>query len=321
MHKAKELLELIDDYLKAQRFDRKPRNLYSPFYYILDLPAKRLRPLLVLMAAEMFGVPPKKALPVATAVELFHNFTLIHDDIMDHAPIRRGKPTVHKKFGEATAVLAGDAMLVYAYQYLRMAPLEQVPALLKTFNDCAIDVCEGQQLDMNFETNRQVRVKDYIEMIGLKTAALLATSLRLGAQLGRVPDSALNHLTAFGRELGIAFQLKDDWLDAFGETNKLGKQRGGDILQKKKTILILEAIRISGAKEATHLWKLYNSSGKNKVDTVLKQFESIGLRESTLKMIEQRFEDAYMHLQLVDVPPKHKAPVMELVGDLVGRDH
>jgi geranylgeranyl pyrophosphate synthase len=200
---------------------------------------------MLLMACEMFGTSATKALPQAFAVELFHNFTLIHDDIMDEAPLRRGRPSVHKKFGASTAILSGDAMLVYAYEYLVKADAKVVSELLRVFNLCATRVCEGQQLDMNYEMSNKVTTKDYLIMIELKTAALLAASLQLGAIVGGASPKDSQHLYEFGGQLGVSFQLRDDLLDAFGESEKIGKQRGGDIVQNKKTFLFLEAMRIA----------------------------------------------------------------------------
>jgi geranylgeranyl diphosphate synthase type II len=260
MHSAEDLQQLFNNELKKLSFSRQPHNLYDPFKYMLNLGGKRMRPVMLLMACEMFGTDGTKAIPQAIALELFHNFTLIHDDIMDRAPLRRGKPSVHQKYGSATAILSGDAMLIYAYQYLIKTSFTPIEKLVSVFNDCAISVCEGQQMDMNFEDADAVSVEQYFEMIDLKTATLLAASLRVGAMIGGASEQDAEHIEHFGKNLGVAFQLKDDWLDAFGEAGKTGKQRGGDIIQNKKTFLLLEALRRADDDTKTELNQYFISS-------------------------------------------------------------
>jgi len=317
------LQALFETYVRQQRFKNKPENLYQPFDYMLGLPAKRLRPTMLLMACEMFGSSARKALPQAFAVELFHNFTLIHDDIMDVAPLRRGKPTVYKKFGESTAILSGDAMLVYAYEYLIRAEAKKIPELLRIFNLCATRVCEGQQLDMNYEMKDNVTTKDYLNMVELKTAALLATSIQLGAIVGGASLKDSQHLYEFGKQLGVSFQLRDDVLDAFGESDKMRKQRGGDIIQNKKTFLFLEAMRISDRKTKTQLTSLYSSKlklEKEKVATVISIFKKLEIDRITEKMINTFHSKAIKNLDRVDAMTKRKEILKQMAARLLKRE-
>lgn len=323
MHDVRELQALFGSYLRQQRFRNKPRNLYQPFSYMLGLPAKRLRPTMLLMACEMFGTSATKALPQAFAVELFHNFTLIHDDIMDEAPLRRGRPSVHKKFGASTAILSGDAMLVYAYEYLVKADAKVVSELLRVFNLCATRVCEGQQLDMNYEMSNKVTTKDYLIMIELKTAALLAASLQLGAIVGGASPKDSQHLYEFGGQLGVSFQLRDDLLDAFGESEKIGKQRGGDIVQNKKTFLFLEAMRIADTKTKTQLTSLYSSkakSGREKVAAVISIFRKLGIEGITAELIDMYHSKAIKNLNKVNAKSKKKEALMQMAARLLRRE-
>ena len=256
-------------------------------------------------------------------MELFHNFTLIHDDIMDVAPLRRGKPTVYKKFGESTAILSGDAMLVYAYEYLIRAEAKKIPELLRIFNSCATRVCEGQQLDMNYEMKDNVTTRDYLNMIELKTAALLATSIQLGAIVGGASLKDSQHLYEFGKQLGVSFQLRDDVLDAFGESDKMGKQRGGDIIQNKKTFLFLEAMRISDRKTKTQLTSLYSSKlklEKEKVATVISIFKKLEIDRITEKMINTFHSKAIKNLDRVDVMTKRKEVLKQMAARLLKRE-
>jgi len=246
------------EYLHENKFARNPRNLYEPVDYILNLEGKRIRPLLLLMSADLIGNQAKKALPAALAVEVFHNFTLLHDDIMDEAPLRRGEPTVHVKYDTNTAILSGDVMLIYAYKFLENYPDEIALKLLKIFNKMAIEVCDGQQMDIDFESREDVGILEYLEMITLKTSVLIGASLQMGAIIGGMDDQSANHLYQFGKNVGIAFQMQDDVLDTFGEP-KVGKQPGGDIIQNKKTYLYLKTLQLVGDDEQNELLELYKT--------------------------------------------------------------
>jgi len=282
--------QLQDMYLKQLgnlHFTGNPQNLYDPVNYILGLGGKRLRPVLSLIGCQIFGKDPEKALPVANAVEIFHNFSLVHDDIMDQAAIRRGKPTVHEKWGMNTAILSGDVMLVQAYMELEKAG---IPELYKVFNKVAVEVCEGQQMDMNFETAEKVTVDQYIRMIELKTAALLGGSLEMGAIVAQTHQENIRLVDQIGRNLGIAFQLQDDYLDTFGDPEKFGKKIGGDILQQKKTYLMLNALELAKGQDLINLTQANEQNPEEKIARVTAIFEKLGVKENTRQMM-QTFKD------------------------------
>jgi len=255
---------------------------------------------------------------------LFHNFTLIHDDIMDSAPLRRGRPTVHSKFKQTTAILSGDAMLVYSYQYLFPRDPALGAKLLHIFNDCAIQVCEGQQMDMNFETATDVSVEDYLKMTGLKTAVLVASSLQIGALVGGASLDDAQHLYEFGKELGISFQLRDDWLDTFGDESKVGKRPGGDIIQNKKTFLFLETLRLAEPSLKNQLLEWYasgNTDAPGKVQAVLDIFDRVEINEVTRNHIDRHYESALVHLKAISVDEKRKEPLRDLAARLLQREN
>ncbi|MEM9548051.1 MAG: polyprenyl synthetase family protein [Bacteroidota bacterium] len=258
---------LFLDYLKANKFTRKPENLYEPVDYILTLGGKRIRPLLLLLAADLAGGKARNALPAALAVEVFHNFTLVHDDIMDEAPLRRGMPTVHKKYDTNTAILSGDVMLINAYNRFEKYDDETAMKLIRIFNKMAVEVCDGQQMDMDFESREDVSILEYLEMITLKTSVLIGAALQMGAIIGGLDDQSANHLYHYGKNIGIAFQMQDDVLDTFGEP-KVGKQPGGDIIQNKKTYLYLKTLQLVCEEEQNELKNLYQSKPVNPTDKV-----------------------------------------------------
>ena len=248
MRSLSQLQELFQKYISDNQFSDTPTELYDPVNYILSLGGKRLRPILLLMAYNLFKTDVEKALPAAFSVEVFHNFSLMHDDIMDKAPLRRGKPAVHIKYNESTGILSGDVMLIYAFKYLmKLEDQNSLLEIIKLFNQIAIDVCEGQQFDMNFENRTEVTIDEYINMIGLKTAALLAGAMKMGALIAGASDKDAQLLYDFGKNVGIAFQLQDDILDTFGDPEKFGKKVGGDIAQNKKTYLALRAMELANA--------------------------------------------------------------------------
>jgi geranylgeranyl diphosphate synthase type II len=248
------------DYLESKEWVREPKNLYEPIDYIIKLGGKRIRPVLTLMAADVFNTDIEKALPAALAVEVFHNFTLIHDDIMDDAPLRRGKVTVHEKWNLNTGILSGDAMLILAYQYFENYEPKVFQRLAKLFSKTALEVCDGQQLDVDFETRNDVTIEEYITMIRLKTSVLVAAALKMGAIVAEVDDANANLIYDFGLNLGIAFQLQDDYLDTFGDPEKFGKQIGGDIIENKKTFLYLKALESAKKKHKKKLEFYYNQN-------------------------------------------------------------
>src|SRR5258705_10741173 len=271
MHSFKLLSEKFELYFEKFHFPEKPLSLYKPGEYFLKLGGKRIRPVLCLMGNELFDEVTADAWHAATAIELFHNFTLIHDDIMDKAPLRRGKPTVHTKYNESTALLAGDVMMVKAYEYLNKISSSYLSKVLSLFNKTAIEVCEGQQMDMDYELRDAVSMSDYLKMIELKTSVALAASLKIGGLLGGGGERNQNLLYEFGRKLGIAFQLQDDYLDAFGDKSKTGKQIGGDILANKKTFLLIHAMEsLSHKKE---LEELIKTNPADKIEKVVSLYK------------------------------------------------
>ena len=260
----------FEQYLNSKEWIREPKNLYEPIDYILQLGGKKIRPVLTLLAADIFGDDYKKALPAALAIEVFHNFTLVHDDIMDDAPIRRGKQTVHEKWNLNTGILSGDAMLILAYQYFENYKPEIFQKLAKLFSKTALEVCDGQQLDVDFETRNDVSIDEYINMIRLKTSVLVAAALKMGAIVSETNDENADLIYDFGLNLGLAFQLQDDYLDTFGNSETFGKQIGGDIIENKKTFLYLKTLEVA------------DKDTKKK----LKYFYRKKLKENGLKIVE-----------------------------------
>ena len=272
LHYQKEFLS----YLESKEWVREPKNLYEPVDYILQLGGKRMRPILTLMSADIFSGEFKKALPAALSVEVFHNFTLVHDDIMDDAPLRRGKQTVHEKWDINTGILSGDAMLILAYQYFEIYEPIIFQKLAKLFSKTAIEVCDGQQLDVDFETRKDVTIDEYIEMIRLKTSVLVAAALKMGAIVAETDDEDANLIYDFGLNLGLAFQLQDDYLDTFGDPETFGKQVGGDIIENKKTFLFLKSLEIATAQDQQKLLYFYDKKLEDnsvKIDEVKRIFE------------------------------------------------
>ena len=302
-------------------FPGEPASLYEPNEYFLKLGGKRVRPVLCLMGNELFDDIKDDAWHAATAIELFHNFTLIHDDIMDKAPLRRGMETVHTRYGENTALLAGDVMLVAAYEALTKIDLDFVRPILYLFNKTAKEVCEGQQLDMDFEKMDNVGLDAYIHMIKLKTSVALAASLKMGAILGGAGQRNQDLLYEFGKKLGIAFQVQDDYLDAFGNPEKFGKQPGGDILSNKKTFLLIHAFETASASQQKELRDLMQSSGENKVEKVLAIFHDCKIDEWALQLKNKYLDEALSHLEDIAVLSKRKQALIEFAHFLVQRQH
>ena len=312
---------LFNDYLETNKQKPSPHGLYAPIEYILGLGGKRLRPLLALMATEAFGNKPEEALPAALSVEVFHNFTLIHDDIMDQAPIRRGAPSVHNKWNENTGILSGDAMLIQAYQCLEPYQNDLFVKLIKHTSKTALEVCEGQQYDMDFETQKDVSISAYLEMIRLKTAVLVGHSLKIGAWIGNASDQEAQLLYDFGVLLGMAFQIQDDYLDAFGDPKDFGKQVGGDILENKKTILYHEVMKSGNIKEKKELIQWYDTTVKNnqKVIAVKGIFKSSGASIASQKLVTSYTEDAFKKLESLIISAQGKELLIEFGQNLMNR--
>lgn len=321
MHSFQELSVAFTNFFGNEHFPETPETLYGPNRYFLQLGGKRIRPILVLMGNELFDEINPHAWPVANAIELFHNFTLIHDDIMDAAPLRRGKPTVHEKYGMHTALLAGDVMLVKAYEYLNLVDKEIAYRIIKWFNTTAAQVCEGQQLDMDFEKRDMVSLDEYIDMIALKTSVLLAGALRMGAILGGAGQRNADHLYAFGKNLGIAFQIQDDYLDAFGEPEKFGKQVGGDILANKKTFLLINALSNGTGVQVSAIKALLAGHTDDKVERMLELYRQTGADQLTMDLQKAYYDKAMFHLDEIAVVSPRKKPLLELAEFLIARDY
>jgi geranylgeranyl diphosphate synthase type II len=319
LHTFTELVSRFEEHLaSANVFSGNPDTLYEPCRYLIGLGGKRVRPVLCLMGAELFSELNADAFHAATGIELFHNFTLVHDDIMDKAPLRRGQPTIHARNGLTSGILCGDVMCIEAYKHLG-AVSTHLQEVLQLFNRTAIEVCEGQQLDMDYEQRGNVSVDEYIRMIELKTSVLLAASLKIGALIGGATEGAANKLYNFGRALGIAFQLQDDYLDAFGEPEKLGKQAGGDILADKKTYLHLKASEGLPDDDMQRLMNWQGKQGEDKVAAVLDLFRKSGADQECRDAVTHYSNLAFAALDDVAVLSKRKQPLRELATMLLDR--
>lgn len=323
MHSFTELSAFFGERFNIRHFPLHTATLYDPAQYLLELGGKRIRPICVLMGNELFNSIDPDAYHVGTAIELFHTFTLVHDDIMDKAPLRRGMPTVHVKYGESTALLAGDVMLTQAYEYLGRIKTDHLHKVLQLFNKTAREVCEGQQLDMDFEKSSNVSFDEYVKMITLKTSVLLAASLQLGAIMGGAGEGNQLHLYEFGKNLGIAFQVQDDYLDAFGDPEKFGKQPGGDIIANKKTFLMIHALETANAVQRKELDRLMHETGidnAEKVDGVIRIYKDCKVDEWACELKEKYLQTALSHLDEIAVLSNRKKPLQELAAFLVSRD-
>lgn len=321
MHSFEELSKEFNALFSTRHFPQEPASLYDPADYFLGIGGKRIRPVLCLMGNELFDSINPDAYHVATAVELFHNFTLIHDDIMDKAPLRRGMQTVHQKYGEPTALLAGDVMLVVAYDYLNKIKVQYLQKVIRIFNRMAKQVCEGQQIDMDFERDANVVLPGYLNMIELKTSVLLAASLQLGAVLGGAQEGNQRRLYEFGKNLGMAFQVQDDYLDAFGDPEKFGKQVGGDIMANKKTFLLIHAFETGSAEQTKELQRLTASGEPEKISKTLQIFRDSAVDKWAIDLKEQFLNEAFKHLDEIAVISARKNPLKELAHFLVQRDY
>jgi geranylgeranyl diphosphate synthase type II len=315
--------EAFVSYLNTFTVKRQPESLYNPINYILKLGGKRLRPVLTLMTAEIFNTDYKKALDAALSIEVFHNFSLIHDDIMDDAPLRRGKETVHEKWDLNTGILSGDAMLIMAYQLFENYDAVTFQALAKLFSKTALEVCEGQQFDVDFETRDDVTIPEYLKMIEYKTAVLVGAAMKMGAIVAKASVEDQDVIYEFGKNLGIAFQLQDDYLDVFGDPKTFGKQVGGDIIENKKTYLYLKAVEFSEPNKKTELQHLYSLNTKDhteKINTAKQIFVSSGSADATKKAIENYTKNAFIVLEKLNIPEKNKLELIAFGEQLMERN-
>ena len=324
MQSFSQVQQVFQNYLDENQFEAAPSELYHPVNYILSLGGKRLRPIMLLMAYNLFREDIEKALPAAYAVEIFHNFSLLHDDIMDQAPLRRGKPTVHIKYNTNAGILSGDVMLIYAYKYLmKVENQKRIIDLINLFNKAAVEVCEGQQYDMNFEKQTEVSIVEYLKMISLKTAVLLAGALKMGAVIADATAKDSRLIYDFGKNVGIAFQLQDDILDTFGDPQKFGKRVGGDIIQNKKTYLVLRALELADESTKTKLKRLLSEHSENeslKVEEVTKIFDQLNIQTEAEQVKEEYLQKAFDSLDAVSVADKNKTVLRGLADRLMKRE-
>lgn len=319
------LKEIIDDAIAQQPFGQQPTELYEPIRYLMALDGKRLRPTLTLLAYQLFrdNHTTPSVLQPALAVEVFHNFSLMHDDIMDEAPLRRNQPTVHERWNANVAILSGDVMLVKAYELLMNTAPEKLPAVLKAFNRCATDVCEGQQWDMNFETTSEVSEADYLGMIRQKTAVLLGFSLQLGGLLADADGPTVQSLYELGVNIGVGFQLKDDLLDVYADQDKFGKQAGGDIIANKKTFLLIKALEKANAEQHVQLVDWLNRPAfdkEEKVTAVTQLYDDLGIRGLTETAMNGYFQQGLAQLEQIAVADARKAPLQTFIEYLIHRE-
>lgn len=325
MHSITQLQEIIKSELQKRSDDLRkmaPANLYNPVDYSLEMGGKRLRPVLLLLSYNIFSDAVKNAIPAAIAIEIFHNFTLLHDDIMDKAEVRRNRPTVHKKFSENSAILSGDVMAFLSYQYLLECKSQRLTEVLELFTKTAIEVCEGQQFDMEFENRLNVSEVEYLEMIRLKTAVLLACGLKAGALLADANSDVANQLYEFGLNLGLAFQLQDDLLDSFGDQQSFGKKIGGDILANKKTFLSINALQNAGSevkKELLHWMNVAEYNQEEKTSSVLKIYNQLNIKALTEQKIDSYFQKCRTIFQQISVEDDRKKQLLEISNSMLNR--
>jgi geranylgeranyl diphosphate synthase type II len=322
MHPIGHYQDIVSNYFATAAIEKEPKNLYRPIQYILSLGGKRMRPVLTLMAAEVFNADCRDALPAAIAVEMFHNFSLVHDDIMDDAPLRRGNQTVHEKWDINTGILSGDAMLILAYQYFEEYEPSVFRSLAKLFSKTAIEVCEGQQWDVDFEKRDNVTIPEYLKMIEYKTAVLVGAAMKMGGIVAQTSVENCDLIYNFGLNLGIAFQLQDDYLDAFGDPETFGKQVGGDIIENKKTYLYLKALEQANEYEKQNLvqwFAVHPEDNSDKIVAVKNMFRHTGADAATKAAIAEYTQKAFLTLEKMDIEADKKAMLKNFGEGLMGR--
>lgn len=322
MYSYEKLYEIFSGHLEKQRFNNSPKELYEPITYSISQCGKRLRPIFTLMACNLFHGELKKALPQALAIELLHNFTLIHDDLMDQSPIRHGKETVFKKWNPNLAILSGDALFALAYNHILQAEIRILPDILKIFNQTALQACEGQQMDLNFENKKDVLLEDYLEMIKLKTAVLFGASLKIGALTAGASEKDLNLIYDFGINLGMGFQLKDDLLDLYGNENIFGKKTGQDIIENKKTYLFIKALATADPKTKDRLLDYFHKeklSEKEKIHSFRRIFDELDIEKMTNDAICNYLNKGIEKLDAIDLSDERKQPLKNLAQTMINR--
>ena len=321
-YSAQQLLDKVNAYLKQMPYSRPPKGLYEPIAYELDLGGKRVRPVLMLMGYNLYREDVDTILPQAAGLETYHNHTLLHDDVMDHADMRRGKPTVHNVWNENTAILSGDAMLILAYRLMAQCPADKLPQVLGIFTETTMEICEGQQWDMEFEKRMDVKVDEYVEMIRLKTSVLLAAALKIGACLAGAPEEDARKLYDFGMKMGLAFQLQDDWLDVYGDPKVFGKNIGGDILCNKKTYMLITALQQADDAQRAELegWlSATNCEPAEKIAAVTRLYNKVGVGERCMERVEAYYNEGLAVLDSVALPAERKQVLKEFACSLMNR--
>ena len=324
MKTSNEILKLVNDYLGQLPYERKPKSLYEPVEYVLSIGGKRIRPVLALMGYNLWKEDPESILMPAVGLETYHNYTLLHDDLMDQADMRRGHETVHRRWDANKAILSGDSMLVLAYQRMQQVPADKLPSVLNLFTETALEIGEGQEYDMDFETRNDVTEDEYIEMIRLKTSVLLACALKMGALLANAPQEDANRMYRLGEQIGLAFQLQDDLLDVYGDPAVFGKAIGGDITSNKKTYMLINAFNRANNKQRAELTRWINAKTFNrevKVAEVTRLYDEIGIRQLCEEKINYYFEQASQTLNQVNVPEERKTQLRAYMDELLHRNN
>ena len=323
MQTSNEILERINTFIDQLPYERKPLTLYEPIRYVLSLGGKRIRPALMLLAYQLYKDQPEQILMPAVALETYHNYTLLHDDLMDNADLRRGHETVHKRWDANTAILSGDSILVLAYERMTHVPADKLAPVLTLFTETALQIGEGQQYDMEFEHRNDVSEDEYIEMIRLKTSVLLACAMKMGAILAGASDADADNLYKYGEQVGLAFQLQDDLLDVYGDSAVFGKAIGGDITSNKKTYMLINAfLRADDAQRAElHRWvDAATFDRQEKIHAVTELYNQIGIRQLCEEKINYYFEQARQYLACIDVPAARKQPLIDFTNEMMHRD-
>ena len=323
MKTADEILNMVNEFLENLPYDRKPYSLYEPIKYVLSMGGKRIRPTLMLLGYNIFKNDPEKILMNAIALETYHNYTLLHDDLMDNADLRRGHETVHKKWDANTAILSGDSMLVLAYERMAQCDEKYLAKVLKIFTTTALEIGEGQQYDMEFETRNDVKEEEYIEMIRLKTSVLLACALKIGAVLADASEEDAENLYKFGEQIGLAFQLQDDFLDVYGDTKVFGKAIGGDILAGKKTFMLINALTHANDSQRKELeqWLAINDRPKEKIEAVTRLYNEIGIDRMATEKIAFYFTESHRYLEAVNVDESRKIELRRYAERMMKRQY
>lgn len=322
MYTSNELLTIVNEYLNSLPYNRKPSSLYEPIKYVLDLGGKRIRPILMMLSYNLYKENPKTILSSACALETYHNYTLLHDDLMDEAPLRRGQQTVHTKWNNNQAILSGDSMLVLAYERLAQVDTKHLQAVLNLFTETALQIGEGQQYDMEFEHRNDVTVDEYIEMIRLKTSVLLACATKMGALLADASAEDAENLYKFGEQIGLAFQLQDDYLDVYGDSKVFGKKIGGDITSNKKTYMLITAFNLANDKQRAELEEWINKTAfdtEEKIAAVTRLYNEIGVDKLAKEKMDYYYEQGKQYLQAVKLPEEQKKELLAYAADMMSR--